>query len=566
MDFDLWTLLAGIGIFLFGIYLMEESLKALSGKAFKSIIRTYTSTPIRSVMSGTVATALLQSSSAVTLMVLAFVGAGIMTLTNAFGVVLGSNLGTTLTSWIVAAVGFKFSIESFALPFIGIGGLGLIFFGRRSRTANVSKLMVGFGFLFLGLDYMKTSVEALSASVDLRSFRNFNILFFLFIGFVITAIMQSSSAAMAIILTAVYGGVVDFYNATAMVIGINLGTTITVMIGSIGGVIAKKQVALGHVIFNIITGVIALIFLRPLNYLVLQVFPAGNDRMLALALFHTIFNLAGLILFFPFMKLVALWIAKIIKEKKHRLSLYIHNVSYEVPEAAIEAIKKETTRLLRMVMKYNLRLFNLDPKLVISNDLERFPGGDKPEHAELYASIKTIQSEIFLFASELQGRELSGEEAVRLNRILQSIHHCVASAKTLKDIAHELDSMDQSELPLIGHKLQQFRKSVLHFYIILDELLEKENNAINLPRLVKTIQTLKENEEEIMKDFSSLIHKGRLSEEYISSFLSASRSFYLSLRQLTLAVKDVILTQEQSDIYENMEFSEKDLKKFYLEE
>jgi phosphate:Na+ symporter len=564
MDFDVWTLLAGVGIFLFGIFLLEESLKALSGKAFKSIIRKYTSTPLRSIMSGTMATALLQSSSAVTLMVLAFVGAGLMTLTNAIGVVLGSNLGTTLTSWIVAAVGFKFSIEAFALPFIGIGGLGLIFFGRQSRASNVSKLMVGFGFLFLGLDYMKESVGEMAANVDLNDFRNFNILFFLAIGFVITAIMQSSSAAMAIILTAVYAGVISFYNATAMVIGINMGTTITVLIGSLGGVMTKKQVAMAHVIFNLVTGILALIFLRPLNNLVLQVFPAPGDRMLAIALFHTLFNLAGVLVFLPFVNPVASLIMKIIKDKKERLSLYIHKVTSEVPEAALEAIRKETSHLVRLAMLYNLKVFNLDPSLAIS--MEELPKdrGSSSTGRELYSSIKSIQSEIFMFSSELQGRELSGEEASRLNRILQSIHHSVASAKNLKDIAHELDEMDQSEIIFNNQNFQKFRKVLLHVYTIIDELLVKENNVINLPRLVKTMDTIRDDEHDMMKDFSHSLRN--MSGNNISSYLSASRSFYLSLRQMTLAVKDLILTQEQSEIYENMELSETDLKKFYPEE
>ena len=132
------------------------------------MIRRYTSSPLKAVASETVSTAILQSSSAVTLMVLAFVGAGMMSLTNAFGVILGSNIGTTLTGWIVAVLGFKFNIESFVLPFIGIGGLGLIFLGRTGKSANISKLMVGFGFLFLGLDYMQTGLEAVTGSVDLQ--------------------------------------------------------------------------------------------------------------------------------------------------------------------------------------------------------------------------------------------------------------------------------------------------------------------------------------------------------------------------------------------------------------
>ena len=131
-EFDLWKLLAGLGIFLFGMFLLEDSVKALSGKAFRRIIRLYTNGRLKAIGSGTLSTAILQSSSAVSLMVLAFVGAGVMSIENAIGVIMGSNIGTTFTAWIVATLGFKIKIESFALPFIGIGGIGLIFFRNSS--------------------------------------------------------------------------------------------------------------------------------------------------------------------------------------------------------------------------------------------------------------------------------------------------------------------------------------------------------------------------------------------------------------------------------------------------
>jgi phosphate:Na+ symporter len=154
-NLDLWKLLAGLGIFLFGMLLIEESVKALSGRAFRRIIRMYTNGRVRSIGSGALVTALLQSSSAVSLMVLAFVGAGVMNMQNAIGVIMGSNIGTTLTAWIIATIGFKIKIESLALPFIGLGAVGLIFFKPSTKPFMVTRLLIGFGFLFLGLDFMK---------------------------------------------------------------------------------------------------------------------------------------------------------------------------------------------------------------------------------------------------------------------------------------------------------------------------------------------------------------------------------------------------------------------------
>ena len=200
--FDVWQLLAGLGIFLFGMFLLEESIKELSGRSFKRFIKEYTTGKIRSIFTGISATSFLQSSSAVSLMVLAFVGAGIMSMENAIGVILGSNIGTTVTAWVVAIFGFKINIESFALPLIGIGGLGLIFFNSSPRFVNISKLIVGFGFLFMGLDYMKASMDVFTDSLDVHAIPKYGVLYYLAIGAVITAATQSSSVTIALVLTA----------------------------------------------------------------------------------------------------------------------------------------------------------------------------------------------------------------------------------------------------------------------------------------------------------------------------------------------------------------------------
>jgi phosphate:Na+ symporter len=537
MNFDLWMLLGGIGIFLFGIYLMEESLKAISGKAFKTFIRRYTSTPLKSIASGAFATAILQSSSAVSLMVLAFVGAGIMALTNAFGVILGTNLGTTFTSWIVATIGFKFSIEAFALPFIGLGGLGLIFFGRSSKKSNISKLMVGFGFLFLGLDYMKTSVEELAATFDLSAFQDYNILVFVLIGFVITAIMQSSSAAMAIVLTAVYGELIDFYTATGMVIGTNVGTTATVLLGSVGGTVAKKQVALGHIIFNFATGIAALLLLRPLNFLVLDVAGLQGDPLLALALFHTVFNALGVALFLPFIPWVAALLAKAIEDKTVHASQYLHLAASEVPEAALEAIKNETAHLLRLVMAHHLHRFGRSIREVLPAEYASAP--QNPD--KLYPLIKAIQSEVFLFAAKLQNEELEEAEADQLFKLLEAVRYGAASAKTLKDVAHELEYLDQSDLPALRQQHQGFSQDLLHFCSSLENLL---SHSAEQGQPTAAAQELDEREEKAMQALSGAIATPGIRPGDVSSLLAASRSFSLALQQLSQAAEDWIVARE----------------------
>src|SRR5690606_8184426 len=205
--------------FLFGMHQMEGALKQLSGGTFRKLLRRFTENWFRSVLTGTLATVVLQSSTAVSLMVLAFAGAGVLGMESAIGVVIGSNLGTALSSWIVATLGFKMKIELLALPFIGAGGLGSIVFSASSRGGNICKFLVGFGLLFLGLAYMKTSIESMANHYDLAALQNYPGFVYILIGFVLTAIIQSSSATIAIILSAIHSGVIAFPMAAYMVIG-----------------------------------------------------------------------------------------------------------------------------------------------------------------------------------------------------------------------------------------------------------------------------------------------------------------------------------------------------------
>ncbi|MFU8768183.1 MAG: Na/Pi cotransporter family protein, partial [Desulfotignum sp.] len=227
---DGWKFLAGLGIFLFGMFMMEESIKLLSGRSFKILIRRYTGSRVKGLLTGIASTAVLQSSSAVSLMVLAFVGAQLVTLVNAIAVIMGAKVGTTITAWIVAVFGFKFKIETFALPLIGLGGVGLIFLSKSPRYVNISKLLISFGFLFHGLDFMKTSVEQLASAIDIASLPAFGPFVYILAGILLTAIMQSSSATLAVILTTLFTGIIDFKAGAAMVIGANIGTTVTILL------------------------------------------------------------------------------------------------------------------------------------------------------------------------------------------------------------------------------------------------------------------------------------------------------------------------------------------------
>ncbi len=420
--FELWVFLAGLGIFLFGMHMMEESIRLLSGGAFRSLIRKYTGTKLKAIFSGIFSTAILQSSSAVSLMVLAFVGAGIMSLTQAIAVMMGTKVGTTATAWIVAVFGFKFNIDAFSLPLIGIGGLGMILLAKSPRYVNISKFLVAFGFLFMGLDYMKNSVDQLAEVLDPSVFAGYGVLVFALVGLIMTAIMQSSSATIAIVLTMLFSGVITFSSGAAMVIGANVGTTVTVLLGSIGGIVSKKQAALSQLIFTVSTAAITLLVLPLLTWFVLAFLGFEENLVLGLALFHSIFNVIGVVVFFPFISNLAAFAEKRIQEKQETFSKYIYRTEPSVSDAGLEALRKEISRQLR----YSL--------LFISQTLHPTRHS---KHID-YGDLVQYHGEIFEYYTRVVSHEMEKTLLVKTDALLRSSRNIMNVSKNIYDLRDEL--------------------------------------------------------------------------------------------------------------------------------
>ncbi len=559
-NFDFWRLLAGLGIFLFGMLLIEESVRALSGRAFRRIIRQYTDGRLKSIGSGSFVTALLQSSSAVSLMVLAFVGAGVMSMENAIGVIMGSNIGTTFTAWIVATLGFKIKIESFALPFIGLGAIGLIFFKSPSKPSLVSRLLVGFGFLFLGLDYMKGSVENLSQTFDLTQFPTYGLWFYVLIGTLSTAIMQASAATIAIVLTALNSQLITFDMAMAMVIGANVGTTITVLLGAIGGVQAKKRVALSHLIFNVITGLIAF-FSIPILVGVINFFlDVKSNSLTGLALFHTLFNVLGVVIFFPFVGLFSRMLVRMYPDYKPILTVYIDKTPSEVSEAATAALRKEICHLLQECQLYHLRLLKIDPKLILDNDTP-FEKNLKRKFTldDLYGSIKLLHAEIFTYYSQIQSQKLNEPEAKELERLIYASRNIMNALKNFKGIGHNMDEFDSSDNLYLNAQYKLFRKRLLELYHNVSSILNSDDIEAQYQRLLKAFGQIEEADNLFIKNISTAVSDQNIPEIEIASLLLVNRLFTQSCRMQIYSMKDLILSQEQINDFDRAMDAEREV-------
>ncbi|MDP2159897.1 MAG: Na/Pi symporter [Flavobacterium sp.] len=530
-DFDIWKFLAGLGIFMYGMFLLEEAIKQLSGRTFKILIRKSTTGKIRSIFTGLFSTAVLQSSSAVTLMTLTFVGAGLISMQNAIGVVMGTNLGTTATSWLVATIGFKINIEGLFLPLIGLGGLGLIFLSKSPRYNGISRLLVGLGFLFMGLEYMKLSVEGFTSSFDLASIPHYGTFFYVLIAIVMTSVMQSSSATIAIILTALHTGLITFSEGAAMVIGANIGTTTTVMLGALGGIPIKKQVALSHLIFNIFTGIVAFLSLPLLTKLIGLVMNGDNNAVLGVTLFHTLFNLLGVLLFLPFIGLLVKLLQKAYPERKYKTTEFIANASPDLPEAAVVAVRNETLQVYRLTLHLISVLFHLEKPEKKGQFFSSFLLSSKKQTnpIEVFEDIQSRVNVILIFSSKIHVSDLDNIEQKDLTNSNHMILTLSQVSKTIVSIRSELEEIQASENEKVQDLMQLISKTTVEHLVMLQNnsatLIEKHSMEIYQNQIKQEYKVIVEN-------ITEAIEQRLIQEKYISSLLMVNGFATQTIRQL----------------------------------
>ena len=484
-DFDFWKFFAGIGIFLWGIFQLETAIKEIGGNSLKHLMHRFTGSAWKGVLTGTFVTAILQSSSLVTLMVLAFLGAGVLNLKNALGVVLGANLGTTATAWIVATLGFKLSVEAFSLPFLGFGSFLFLFFKGRPYLKNFGAISIGFGLLFLGLDFMKTSIEEVTGGMDLDRFQGFGTWLYLIVGLVITAVMQSSSAAIVIVLSTMNAGMIGLTEGAAMVIGANIGTTVTLGIGSLGGTADKKRLAFSHFLFNVVTGILVFLFLNSVLRFTMTIFSV-KDPLMELVLFNTFLNVIGIIIFYPFINPLEKFLKKLFKKDEPQgLSKYIKNVSTKVPSVALEALEKEILLAYDSTVNFILNVLENGELKENGMSIWRKILYQPMNLLEEYSRIKSLEDEITKYHILLQEEFLSEKEAQKLTSLMLALRTMVFAAKDIKDVMHNIRDMEDEEDRLVVALHGKIKVYVIAFiekmeaYKKLDTIPENEPNWVN---------------------------------------------------------------------------------------
>ncbi|WP_074519460.1 Na/Pi cotransporter family protein [Kordiimonas lacus] len=342
------TALGGIGLFLFGMTVLTEGLRALAGGALRAILARYTTNPVSGAVTGALTTAVIQSSSATTVTAVGFVGAGLITFSQALGVIFGANIGTTITGWLVALIGFKLQLGLMVMPLLLVGVLMRLFGKPKFRHAGTA--LAGFSLLFIGIETLQHGMAAFEGIVTPDSFPADTLLGRLqlvLIGVGITLVTQSSSAGVATALVALSSGAISFPQAAAMVIGMDVGTTFTAALATVGGSTAMRQTGFAHVIYNVMTGVMAF-FLVGIYTNFMDAWVAGGaagNAQMAVVGFHTMFNILGVILILPFTGAFARFITRLVPEQVPALERGLDRHLLKEPGVAMATALEVARRL-----------------------------------------------------------------------------------------------------------------------------------------------------------------------------------------------------------------------------
>jgi phosphate:Na+ symporter len=561
--------LAGLGMFLFGMSQIESAIKTVLGIHFKTLLKKATGTTPKSIATGIVAAGVLQSSTLVSLMSAAFVSAGMMSLLSGVGTIIGANFGSVGTSWIVTLLGFKFSVSAFAKPMIGIAGVGLLVSGSQRKVTAIFTLMMGFGLLFFGLDLLKESMEKLADSVDIARYHNYGLLAYVAIGFFLTAILNSSAASMAIFLAAVGAKVVSFEIATAMVIGANIGTTITIVILAIFGSSESRRIASAHVAFNIGTAIIIFALIKPINIFIQSGLNLDSDPVLALTIFHTIFNATGLIIFGFFTKQLTAFLAKRFVRMEDGITRYLNIGGNEIAEVGVEAIKKEAGYLMEESMSFCLQMCNIPPQEVyarkrkITAVIYSRTSVIEIDVKTRYEKLKKIEVAILEFSTKIGDR--TPEEDLAISRALAAAREATYAAKVLKDTKNDLDEFAVSDDDYMLDHYNQTRLRISKLCDYLHRIMQpysSKDEATLLTKLNMILNEIAEEDKNTLQTMSDAIKNGDIAQSTSPTFISMNRAVVNAGKSLVECVQLLYLsekTEREEEISElkNKEISEK---------
>ena len=541
-------MLAGIAFFLLAMNFMEEALHLLAGRRFKIFLKKQSGSRIKAVLGAAVVTGLLQSSSIVNLLVLSMAGAGVVLMDNALALVLGSNLGSTFNSWLVATLGFNFNIEKMVLPVLGVAGIGMAFINKESKGFLWLKFLFSLAFLFLSLGYIKEGMEQFVQQTDLSSFGHYPLLIFVFTGILLTAIVQSSSATIVLTLSALHSNAITLTMAMAVVLGSEIGTSFKLFLASAKGIAIKKRIALGNFIFNLFTVLIIFLFLQPVNYLITKIFRLEDD-LIALVFFQTFINLFCVLLFFPFLNTFGRFLVKrYTSEADERF--YVNKVFLTDTGIALAAIESETGHFIHHVMDYSLDSFDLEA--YIQRDTGTYHSFLSKTPAEKYAYIKQLHGEIHSFYLKLQKTSLDDAEAARLSQLVFAVRNSMYAAKNIRDAQQDIVQLRNSGNDVKYNFYLQLRERLLFFYQQVGQMLGDNSGKDTYRKLTELYQSVTKEYNEILQQLYKESFASGVSEIEITTLINFNREVSTSFKSIVFGLKDYLLTAEEAAYFDSL--------------
>lgn len=488
--FDFLRLIGSLALFLYGMKIMSEGLQKFAGDSLRRILTAMTTNRVTGMLTGVLITALIQSSSATTVMVVSFVNAGLLTLTQSIGVIMGANIGTTVTAWLISALGFKVDIAAFALPLLAFA-LPLFFSGKSSRK-SIGEFVFGFAFLFMGLQSLKANAPDLGANPEMLAFVQnytdmgfFSIILFLFIGAILTMIVQASAATMAITLIMCANGWIDYHLGVALVLGENIGTTITANLAALTGNTQARRAALAHLVFNVFGVMWVLVLFYPftnaVSWFVTHVMKVSDPAVAVsfkLAAFHTAFNISNTFIMIWFVSLIEKTVCTLIKPKaedeEYRLR-YITGGMLSTAELSILQAHKE----ISLFAERTARMFNMVKELFYEKNEETFL--KTYSRIEKYENISDrMEIEIANYLTEVSEGRLSSESKEEIRIMLRAVSEIESIADSCNNLARSIKRRNEFK----SEFTEEQNKHLDHMFELVSGALDRMNVILHKPELV----------------------------------------------------------------------------------
>ena len=543
---DFKQIAAGVAIFLFGMLFLEDGFKAFTGGILEKILKRTTNRLWKSMAFGIVSTSIMQSSSLVSVITISFLSAGLIGLAAGIGIVFGANLGTTTGAWLIAGFGLKIDIAAYAMPML-VFGLILTFQNAKSAK-GLGYILAGLGFLFLGIHHMKEGFETFKETIDLAQFAvpGFaGLLIYTGIGIFATVVMQSSHASLVITITALAAGQITYENALALAIGANIGTCITAILGAISANVDGRRLAGAHLIFNVTTGVVAIALINyilvAVDWVSAEVGIASDNWTLKLAVFHTLFNLLGIIIMVPLLNPLVTLLRKLLPDPKPDLvaPLYLNDAVAEFPDALVETVRKEVLHLYDNafeVLAHGLNLHRHD----IRSEADLLELAQQPEQLiefdidDIYGrKVKVLYNAIVEFTSRSQG-QLPQEHLERIYVLREAARDIVEAIKDVKHMRKNLVAYILSDNASIKGEYNKIRAQLGEILRELNVLRESGEDA-DLVALDGLRLQMEENDSTLNGDLDRLIREGRITAPMATSLMNDSSYAYDVARNLITA-------------------------------